>query len=135
MKKILLFLSIVFVLNACTVHLVPQKSQTIIDMVNTSANNTNALYDHVISSGDKYYGNYANEYANIDSEISEIITLDSARTKPKIILGMMHDVQNRFSNYEADHKARILNNSELQVYKDEMHAIWSTIINAENNYK
>ena len=122
--------------TSCNVNLVPSKSPVAIAAVQGAATATDNLYNDIIGSSDKSYQSFAPGYQVVNEEINDILIFDSARKKAGVILIIARDIQGRFKKYEAEHKsAGSINNGEAQTYKDYMHALFSSLINAENNFK
>lgn len=131
----LLFFAVV-AFTSCKVSLVPSRSPEAIAAVQQASASTDNLYNDIIGSSDKTYSTYADNYQVVNQQIEQILVLDSARNKAKVILIIANDIQKRFAKYEAEHKdAGSINNSEAQTYKDYMHALFSSLLNAESNFK
>lgn len=133
------FLAVLFLIVAftsCKVTLVPARSPEAITQVQQAAAATDSLYDAIISSHDKSYASYALGYDAINEQITQILILDSSRNNAKRVLTIAHDINNRFLKYQSDHqRAGKLNNSQALSKKDYMHSLFSSLQNAENNFK
>ena len=133
--KLKLFL-LVIIFSSCKVSLVPTRSQDAITAVQNAATATDNLYDDIIGSTEKDYASYATTYESINKQITEIIILDSERKKAGVILIIAQDIQKRFQKYQNEHRqAGAINSSQARTYKDYMHALFSSLLNAENNFK
>lgn len=114
----------------------PAYDPVVVSEVGSASNMTNDLYDKIINSSDKSYSTYANDYETVALAINHILILDSARERNKIILKIANDIKNRFATYRAEHEqAGTRNNTQLETYKNGMHALWSALYNSEVNYK
>lgn len=104
-------------------------------MVLTGSNATDLFYTNIIASPDKSYAVHQSDYDIINSQINDILVLDSSRKNSTTILINANDLKNRFAIYEAEHKeAGTLNERELKAHKYGMHALWSSLYNSEKNY-
>ncbi len=135
--KLFLFASIVAISFAsCKVSLVPTRSQDAITAVQNAAIATDNLYSDIIGSTEKDYATYATNYEIVNKQITEIIIMDSERKKSGVILIIAQDIHKRFQKYQEEHRqAGTINNSQARTYKDYMHALFSSLLNAENNFK
>lgn len=135
MKKLLFLLTLSAVLFSCNILKVPSYSPEAVQMVLTGSNATDLFYTNVIASTDKSYEAHQQDYAIINSQINDILVLDSSRKNSTTILINANDLKNRFAVYEAEHKeAGTLNDRELKAHKSGMHALWSSLYNSEKNY-
>lgn len=136
MKKIFLLLSLATILFSCKIFQVPAYSSDAVVMVESASNATDVLYTNIIASQDKSYSTYQPNYEIINSQINDILVLDSSRKGSTSILIIANDIKKRFATYEAEHKeSGSLNERELNAFKYGMHALWSSLYNAEKNFK
>lgn len=135
MKLKHLFIFFIILIASCRVTLVPHYDEGMVAKVKTASLSSDNLYNTMIA-GDKTYAGNQGSYAFVQGQITDILTIDSTRAKSKIILIMTNDINNRFQKYTQEHRmAGALNISQLQTYKDYMHAIWESLYNAEKNFK
>lgn len=129
-----IFATLVF--TSCRVTLVPARSDAAIQLVQQTATATDILYAGMAASENKSYELFAPDYDSVSKQITQILSLDSSRKKSAVILIIANDIQKRFAKYQAEHqKAETLNEAEIRTYKNYMHALFSSLLNAENSFK
>jgi hypothetical protein len=135
-KLTFLMLFAMLAFTACKVTLVPGRSDAAIQQVQDAATATDNLYDNIIANSDKSYNASADNYKEVKEQIMQILVLDSARKNTKVILIIANDISKRFAKYENEHKQNgTINNSQARTYQDYMHALFSSLLNAENSFK
>jgi hypothetical protein len=134
--KLTILLSLVIFISSCAVHIVPARDSNILIKVVQAENDTKQLYTNIMVAPDKSYAIFLPNYLTIDTEITDLITLEQSRVKGKIVYGMIKDIANRFAGYEATHRNQgTINNSEALIYQNGMEALWQPLYNSENNFK
>ena len=131
MKKFIIPILIMF-LASCS--FLPAKSPIALQEVYNADTATIRLYEQIIWSTDKNYSTYQSLYSQIDDQISTILIVDSARLHNKLFLKDANDIKKRFTKYENQHISEVvLNNTELTVNEEEMHALFTDLENSEKN--
>ena len=130
------YLLVICLLTSCAVTWTPVQDPTAITLINRGQLMTRTLYDRIIASDTvKAYAPYQMEYANIHKVIDELLKINSQRDKAKKLLIITEAIKERMYRYEMDHTGRMLNNTELSVYKDYMDVLWKNLFTAESSLK
>lgn len=101
---------------SCKVAFVPKSSAEAIANVHQLQTDVASLYDGYISSTDKSFDE--SKYADVGSEIDNLVLLENTRDKAKNIIRQAVLIQNTFAQYKGEHKAKgVVNDHQFRIYK------------------
>jgi hypothetical protein len=116
--KIPFLLSLIMALSivSCKVAFVPKSSAEAIANVHQLQTDVASLYDGYISASDKSFDE--SRYADVGSEIDNLVLLENTRDKAKNIIRQAVLIQNTFAQYRGEHKAKgVVNDHQFRIYK------------------
>lgn len=94
------------------------------------------FYSNLTGSSDKSYATHAGDYAAPNAAIRSLAVEDSARKHSTALMIIVHDTENRFHTYQAEHaNIGTPNNSQILAFREGMDALMDILVRTENHYK
>ena len=133
MKKLLFFLLIAVAFTSCTI--VPFRNTNQLTKVESVDNSINTLFTS-ISEGANTYTENEHEYNFLSNEIDSLVSINSTRSKAKILLGQTIELQREFAEAKNYHKEKgILPASEARIYRSFFKSLIRPILVSEKSLK
>lgn len=119
---------------SCKVSFVSKYDETVKTEVKSSQSMTAQAYTEAIANLDKSYAANEATYKLLSAQISSLKAKEAARPKSKLLVAMVSEIEKAYNSAVAYHKKKdILNNAELEQFKQSLNRQWKSLLNAENN--
>jgi hypothetical protein len=133
MKKIIFLLSIVAFVS-CKVQLMPVYNQSMINQITAAKFTVDSVYDIIINADDKSFENFKSGYELSEVYINNIITVEAARPKAKILADQAQRIKNVFENAYNFHAKNIVISAQTAFgFKTQIDATFDALMVSETN--
>lgn len=137
--KNILLCSLLFFAMSCAIFQkaqAPKADSAARQMTKNLSDEILSFYSILAVAPDKTYNAHAGDYDSPNNSIRTLAVYDSSRKHSEGLMIIVHDMENRFHVYQAEHKTYgKLNAAQISSFKEGMDAQLDILITTENHYK
>ena len=137
-RKMPVFLWLVFMFTSCKVMLVPEYNAQLEDQISNAAKATDRLYIDILDTpaGDRNYDAFKERYNDIEADIYSIQLKNEGRPKNGDFLVIIKNLKDAFAEAKRYHKEHTtLSNGEAMAYSATLAGYWKPLYIAEKALK